>query len=71
MDFLDLGYRTDLLRMGFECFETRRAQGCEGLPPFKVGCIYSCAAWHVLPPPTAADLRARWRRAAKVARLRV
>ena len=62
--------RADLLEMGFECFETCRAQGCEGLPPFKVGCFYICDAWHAECPKAAADLRSRWRREAKVVRMR-
>ena len=39
LNCLDPGYRFELLRMGFDGFEACRAQGCEGLPPFKVGCV--------------------------------
>ena len=50
-----------LIRMrwdiGFECFETRRAQGCEGIPPFKVGCLYVCDAWDAESPKAVADMR--------------
>lgn len=64
LDCLNPGFRSELLRMGFECFETCRAQGCEGLLPFNVCCIYSCAEWHAFPPricaPTGAGRR-RWR----------
>ena len=70
VDRLDWGYRANLLEMGFECFETCRAQGCEGLPPFKVGCDYVCPAWRAFPPRAVADMRARWRREAKVVRMR-
>ena len=69
-DCLDWGYRSDLLEMGRECFETCRAQGCEGLPPFKVGCVYVCDAWDAESPQAVADMRARWRREAKVAMMR-
>ena len=70
LDCLDWGLRADLLEMGRECFETCRAQGCEGLPPFKVGCDYVCDAWDAESPQAVADMRARWRREAKVVRMR-
>ena len=71
VDRLDWGLRADLLEMGFECFETCRAQGCEGLPPFKVGCVYVCDAWDAESPQAVADMRSQWRREAKVVRMRV
>lgn len=70
LDCLDWGYRAELLRMGFECFETCRAQGCEGLSPFKVGCVYVCDAWDAESPQAVADMHNQWRREAKVVRMR-
>ena len=70
VDRLDWGYRANLLEMGFECFEICRAQGCEGIPPFKVGCFYICDAWDAESPQAVANLRSRWRREAKVVRMR-
>lgn len=70
LDCLDRGCHAKLLRMGLECFETSTAQGCEGIPPFKVGCIYVCDEWDAEGPRAAAGLRAQWRRAANVVRMR-
>ena len=70
VDRLDWYCRADLLEMGRECCETCWAQGCEGLPPFKVGCFYICDEWDAECPKAAADLRSRWRREAKVVRMR-
>ena len=70
VDHLHRDCRADLLEMGRECFEICRAQGCEGIPPFKVGCFYTCDAWHAECPQAAADLRSRWRKEAKVVRMR-
>ena len=71
LDCLWRDYRLELARMGRECFEICRTQGCEGLPPFKVGCVYVCDAWDAESPKAVADLRSRWRREVKVARMRV
>ena len=71
LDCLDDCYRSYLLRMGFECFEACHAQGCEGIPPFKVGCVYICDEWKADIPRAAADLRARWMREVRVTPLRI
>ena len=71
VDCLDWGYRSDLLEMGRECCETCWALGCEGMPPFKVGCAYVCGAWNTESPQAVADMRSQWRREAKVVRMRV
>lgn len=69
LDCIWCEYRLELARMGRECFKTCGAQGCEGA--FKVGCVYVCHAWDAEIPTTVADMRSRWRRDAKVARMRV
>ena len=56
--------------MGRECFETCTAQGCESLPPFKVGCVYVCDAWDAESPKAVADLRNQWHRPARVVGMR-
>ena len=70
LDCLWRDYRLELARMGRECFEICRAQGCEGIPPFKVGCFYICDAWDAECPKAVADLHSRWRREARVMRMR-
>ena len=71
VDCLDLCYRSKMIGMGRECFEACQAQGCEGIPPFKVGCIYICDEWKAETPRAAADLHSQWRREAKVALPRI
>lgn len=44
-------------------------QGCVGIPPFKVGCVYVYDAWDVEIPQAVADMRNQWRQEAKVTRL--
>ena len=70
LDCLDCGYRAELLWIGFECFETCRVQGREGLPPLKVGYVYVyvCDAWDIESSQVAADMRNQWCREAKVVR---
>ena len=71
LDCLWRDYRLELARMGRKCFGICRAQGYEGIPPFKIGCFYICDAWDAESPQAAAELRTRWRGEAKVVRMRI